>query len=164
VAIDEIILRGPFTDEDMADLCETLRKIDERNPTGGFSLVAADPDATTVDMVARMRQHLPPDPTRETNIFMGTRGPVSTTEIKAGYWQNETSGLLAPAVEAYLAGEAMTGHQVAAMRAYLRQWIALPGFRGPMVDTLREQVGELRTRQDITAWLELAAATGIDPL
>lgn len=41
-----------------------------------------------------------------------------------GYWEHETSGVLRPAVTAYLRGDAMTPDHVAAMRAYLRQWIA----------------------------------------
>ena len=36
-----------------------------------------------------------------------------------GYWKHETSGVLRPAVEAYLGGGPMTGSQIAAMRAYL---------------------------------------------
>lgn len=38
-----------------------------------------------------------------------------------GFWMNETSGVLRPAVEAYLRREPMTPNQIAAMRAYLRQ-------------------------------------------
>lgn len=81
-----------------------------------------------------------------------------------GFWMNETSGVLRPAVEAYLRGRAMDHRQIAAMRAYLRQWIAAPGFVGPMVDVLRTQVEEITTRQGISRWLDRAEEIGIDPL
>ena len=40
-----------------------------------------------------------------------------------GYWMNETSGVLRPAIEAYLLEKDMTAQQIAAMRAYIRQWM-----------------------------------------
>lgn len=85
--------------------------------------------------------------------------------MKPGYWMNETSGVLRPAVEAYLRGHAMTEDQIAALRTYLRQWIT----RGAWAPTdglalLRAGVDELRSRQDISEWLEIALDEGIDPL
>ena len=77
---------------------------------------------------------------------------------------NETSGVLRPAVEAYLNHRPMTDAQVAAMRAYLRQWIAAPAWAGPDVDRLRSGLDNLTTREAIRAWLELALDMGIDPL
>lgn len=79
------------------------------------------------------------------------------------YWMNETSGLLRPAVEAYLSGGDMTGEQVAAMRAYLRQWIAGP-YLGPEVEALRARVVGLTSRAAIEAWLATAEDLLIDPL
>lgn len=87
-----------------------------------------------------------------------------------GFWMNETSGVLRPAIEAYLApfidpnAPPMTGEQIAAMRAYLRQWIASPDWVGPMVDVLRTQIDELVSREEITRWLDRAMDEGIDPL
>ena len=81
-----------------------------------------------------------------------------------GYWMNEISGVLRPAVEAYLAGGPMTGEQIAAVRAYLRQWIAADGFIGPAVVSLRETVGEIASRADVAAWLSFAVEAGCDPL
>ena len=76
----------------------------------------------------------------------------------------ETSGVLRPAVEAYLAGGAMTPLQIAAMRAYFRQWIAAD-FAGPMVDRLRADIDGLTTRAALRRWLRTAAILeGIDPL
>ena len=89
-----------------------------------------------------------------------------------GFWMNETSGVLRPAVEAYLRlrdwGEPgtpdMTPPQIAAMRAYLRQWIMAPAWRGPEVDELRASVHRLDSRAAIDAWLDRAIDAGIDPL
>jgi hypothetical protein len=82
-----------------------------------------------------------------------------------GYWQNETSGVLRPAVTAYLSGRPMTAIEVAAMRAYLRQWIAAgAAWRGPAIDDLRRDVESLTDRAAIKRWLDRAEAEGIDPL
>lgn len=81
-----------------------------------------------------------------------------------GYWTRETSGVLRSAVEAYLAGGAMTPGQVTAMRAYLRQWIAAPGWRGPTIPILRASVDRISTRAHIREWLNRAMAEDIDPL
>jgi hypothetical protein len=81
-----------------------------------------------------------------------------------GYWQHETSGVLRPAVEAYLHGEPMTPEQIAAMRTYLRQWISAPTWRGADVDKLRARVDGLFAVDSIDRWLRDAEAMGIDPL
>lgn len=80
-----------------------------------------------------------------------------------GYWMNEVSGVLKPAIMAYLNRDEMTGHQIAAVRAYLRQWINAD-WKGPMIDVLRTDVEAITTREDITHWLELAESQAIDPL
>ena len=80
-----------------------------------------------------------------------------------GYWMYETSGVLRPAVEAYLTGAEMTPMHIATMRAYLRQWANGP-WKGPMIDPLRTRVEEIITRKDIDDWLEMALESGIDPL
>jgi hypothetical protein len=81
-----------------------------------------------------------------------------------GFWRNETSGVLRPAVEAYLKGEPLSLNQIAAMRAYLRQWMRKGDWRGERIEDLREAVERIRRRRDIDVWLQLAAAEGIDPL
>jgi len=80
------------------------------------------------------------------------------------YWQDETSGVLRPAVEAYLHGEPLTAAQVAAIRAYLRQWIGAPVWRGEGVDELRAGIDGLGSRFAIADWLARAEQLGIDPL
>jgi hypothetical protein len=79
-----------------------------------------------------------------------------------GYWMNETSGVLRPAVEAYLLGEPMSEEEIAAMRAYLRQWIA--GFFGAGAADLAGRVDKLTSRAAIEDWLDDATEIGIDPL
>lgn len=81
-----------------------------------------------------------------------------------GYWMQETSGVLRPAVAAYLAGGAMTPEQVAALRAYLRQWIAAPAWKGRKVRFLRRSIDSLTSREAIRSWLTIASEEGIDPL
>lgn len=81
-----------------------------------------------------------------------------------GYWMNETSGVLRPAVMAYLHGEEMTVQQVVTLRAYIRQWIMAPGFVGPEVEELRGRVDGLQSREAIARWLDDADAAGVDPL
>jgi hypothetical protein len=80
-----------------------------------------------------------------------------------GYWTHETSGVLRPVIEDYLNGRPLTPRQIAAMRAYLRQWMQGP-WQGPMIDVLRTQVEEITTRADIEDWLDRALDAGIDPL
>ena len=83
----------------------------------------------------------------------------------AGFWMYETTGVLRPVIEAYLLTDApLTVEQVAAMRAYLRQWIYDPAWVGPGIHQLRCMVDGIHTRADITRWLDLAMDSGIDPL
>lgn len=90
-----------------------------------------------------------------------------------GYWQHETSGVLRPAIEAYLNGAIMPPDQISAMRAYLRQWITSPiwDFNPHMSEKERLQLADLRRRIDglqsrwaIKLWLEDAHNSGHDPL
>jgi hypothetical protein len=81
-----------------------------------------------------------------------------------GYWMHETSGVLRPAVTAYLNDEPLTGEHVAALRAYLRQWIFAPMWRGEVVEELRGGIDSLTSRQAISDWLWRAQDEGIDPL
>jgi len=81
-----------------------------------------------------------------------------------GYWQRETSGVLRPAVEAYLRHEALTAEQLATMRAYLRQWIAAPAWQGEGVEALRHAVDGITSQAALDAWIAKAVAEGVDPL
>lgn len=79
------------------------------------------------------------------------------------YWMHETSGVLAPAVRAYLAGDNLSAEHVGALRAYLRQWMAAD-WRGEAVPALRNRVGMLYSRASFTRWFADALEIGIDPL
>jgi len=82
-----------------------------------------------------------------------------------GFWKDEESGVLLPAIEAYLNSEPMTPDQIAAMRAYLRQWVNAPGWVGGVaLDNLRAGVDQLTSVEMIRAWVALAEQIGIDPL
>ena len=82
-----------------------------------------------------------------------------------GYWMNETSGVLRPAIEAYLNGTEMTPEQILAMRAYLRQWIVAGDWAGgPVLGRLRKTVETITSERDVDRWLRLADLVGIDPL
>ena len=80
------------------------------------------------------------------------------------YWMNETSGVLRPAIVAYLKGLPMREDEIAAMRAYLRQWIVADCWAGPEVDDLRWRIDGLTTKKAIERWLDDAIKEGIDPL
>lgn len=81
-----------------------------------------------------------------------------------GYWRNEVSGVLVPVVEKYLRAEELDEQEVAAMRAYLRQWVRAPAWRGPAVYGLIDSVERIKTTSDVTDWLADALDAGIDPL
>ena len=90
--------------------------------------------------------------------------PSVESAPQIGYWMNETSGVLKPAIVAYLNHDEMTKEQIAAMRAYLRQWIAGDWMPGPMLDSLRTQVDRLTSQSAIASWVGVAAGMEIDPL
>jgi hypothetical protein len=90
-----------------------------------------------------------------------------------GYWMHETSGVLRPAVEAYLNDEPLSRRQIAALRAYFRQWIASPVWdRNPhagvreraWLTRMRARVDQLTNRQALSDWIAEAIDNGIDPL
>jgi hypothetical protein len=92
------------------------------------------------------------------------REPAGRSTGVPGYWMHETSGVLRPAMEAYLWREMLTDVEVGVLRAYFRQWINAPVWCGPMIDVLRLDVGAIATRADIDRWVEKALESGVDPL
>lgn len=80
-----------------------------------------------------------------------------------GYWMDETSGVLRPAVERYLHREPLSGRDIAALRGYFRQWMT-GAWVGPGIADLRRRVDGLDSARAINDWLDDALARGIDPL
>lgn len=93
-----------------------------------------------------------------------------SARIGPGYWMYETSGILRPAIAAYVnwaldpKSPEMTEPQIAAMRAYLRQWIACPMWQGEEIEALRDSVDWLTSRAAFDQWIDKAMDQGIDPL
>lgn len=82
-----------------------------------------------------------------------------------GYWMHETSGVLRPAVEAYLLGNLpLAEPHVAALRAYLRQWMAGPWGPEAEIGALRTSIDSLNSREAFEDWFADALKLGIDPL
>ncbi len=79
------------------------------------------------------------------------------------YWMNETTGVLRPAVMAYLNDEPMKRDEIAAMRAYLRQWMQ-GDWRGPDILEMRKRIDGVIDQDTLRSWLNDAMALGIDPL
>jgi hypothetical protein len=95
--------------------------------------------------------------------------PETMRRLGPRYWRDETSGHLARAVEAYLAGRELTPGEVGYLRAYFRQWVNAPIWDANPHGTaalagLRDAIGSLTNRAQVRAWLERALAEGIDPL
>jgi hypothetical protein len=80
-----------------------------------------------------------------------------------GYWKHERSGVLEPAVRAYLADDDLSSAHMAALRSYLRQWMAAD-WRGNEVPDLRARIDGLTSRAAFRAWFDDAFEIGIDPL
>jgi hypothetical protein len=81
------------------------------------------------------------------------------------FWMHETSGVLAPVIEAYLQGRDLTPSQLAIMRLYLHQWIDAPVWSADGdIEALRQSVDQIATRADLERWLDKALDLGIDPL
>jgi hypothetical protein len=85
-------------------------------------------------------------------------------ENAPGYWMDETSGVLRPAVEAYLSGCPLSSEHIGALRAYFRQWIVCGAWIGAGIQDLRRDVDSLMNRAAIAAWLDRALKQGIEPL
>lgn len=101
----------------------------------------------------------------EPDLCSACRSPRNAGMGEApGYWMYETSGALRPAIAAYLSGDELTPGEIAAIRAYLRQWCNAPGFQGAEVEELRASVDGLISREAIARWLDRADDAGIDPL
>ena len=80
------------------------------------------------------------------------------------FWMYDISGVLRPAVRAYLKGKPMTAKDIAAIRTYLRVWIFAPEFDGEGVEALRQTVDGLASREAIEDWRATARKAWVSPL
>jgi hypothetical protein len=82
-----------------------------------------------------------------------------------GFWMHETSGVLRPAVEAYLfnAVEKLTPEHIATLRAYLPMdlFAGVAGTQGRL-SARADRGTDLRAAID--RWLDIAIKEGLDPL
>lgn len=81
-----------------------------------------------------------------------------------GFWMNETTGVLAPVVTAYLNRATLTEDQVRIMKAYLAQWIGADVWMGPEIDELRRLAAAIDNEKAIDDWILKAIDSGLDPL
>ena len=68
MTIRAIVIRGPLTDSDFAEIVALIRTIDDRHPTDHFEVAAVDPQATAMEMAQRVQDALPARLNRETTI------------------------------------------------------------------------------------------------
>jgi hypothetical protein len=90
---------------------------------------------------------------------------MSHSRSDSDFWMYDTSAVLRPALGAYLKGKPMTAKHIAAFRVYLRVWIFAPEFDlADGVETLRQEVDGLASREAIEEWLAMARREWISPL
>jgi len=81
------------------------------------------------------------------------------------YWMDEVSGELAATVVRFVKEEPLSVHDIAYMRAYLRQWIFADVWpHSEELDGLRDGIDSLTNRANIERWLQRAIDWGVDPL
>jgi hypothetical protein len=86
------------------------------------------------------------------------------------FWRDETSGVLAEAVHAYLTDRALTPNQIRYLRLYCVQWIgspvwdANPSGASAELAALRESAKEIHSIQQLDRWIGDAVDIGMDPL
>ena len=89
------------------------------------------------------------------------------------FWRDETSGVLAEAVMAYLSGQALGANQLGYLRAYCVQWIDSPVWdANPHQDadssrelqTLREKAKNIHSVEQLDRWLDDALDLAIEPI
>jgi hypothetical protein len=123
--------------------------------------------APTTASASRPSNSPPPPPANaysQPPASLGQLPPAGDPRIPK-YWNAETSGVLRPAVEAYLRGGPMTIAQIGALKAYLRQWIMSPMWPTfPELVNMRAAVGTIQTQSDLRQWIDKAVEQGCDPL
>jgi hypothetical protein len=63
-----LIVTGPFTDGEFAEVVDLMRNIDARHPDAVFGIVMDDPPRTLSDAEQALIMSLPPKPGRVTTV------------------------------------------------------------------------------------------------
>ena len=87
-------------------------------------------------------------------------------------WQDDVSGTLPQVVMAYFAhgsgrGTALADDELVLLRGYLEYFINAPCWRDSgagEITQLRTRIAQVRTEEEIDAWVEACLEIGIDPL
>lgn len=158
-----LILSGPFTTDELVELGALLRRFDERGPDRHFHLMMPKADGTLEKMAAVMSRVFPEAPGRETEIQVFEVERPSASGRMPLHWMNETTGVLRPAIEAYLFGHDLTEAHIGALRAYFRLWCG-PYPQDQHTQALIEAIDGITNRRSLQAWLDSALLVGIDPL
>jgi len=81
------------------------------------------------------------------------------------YWMYETSGVLKPAVQAYVKGKRLSAHEISLLKAYLWQWVQSPVWApSGSLEGLRLRVAAITNQEDVHASIAVAVKLGMDPL
>ena len=79
------------------------------------------------------------------------------------FWMEETSGVLADAVDAYIAGEKLSTAQLDALKPYLNQFIERAVLAGDANrKLLLQQIAKLRTVADVERFADEASEYGAE--
>ena len=85
-------------------------------------------------------------------------------ELPPRFWMEETTGVLAEAVNAYIDGERLEPRQVELLRLYLQQYIERAVLAGDVNrNLLLQRLPKLRTARDIENFADEIAEQGIEP-
>jgi hypothetical protein len=75
-----IVISGPFTAAELAEVVALIRRIDDTRPGSIFQITAVNPDATLEEAEHLMREVLPPKPGRETALKVWRGYPPESSE------------------------------------------------------------------------------------
>ncbi|MBC8078417.1 MAG: hypothetical protein H7Y32_20230 [Chloroflexales bacterium] len=85
-------------------------------------------------------------------------------ELPPRFWMEETTGVLAQAVNAYIDGERLEPKQIELLRLYLQQYIERVVLAGDVNrKLLLAQLPKLRSARNIESFAEEIAEMGIEP-
>lgn len=118
MSVQAIAIRGPFTNDDVAELTATLRRIDSRNPTASFEFYALDPNESLLDSKRLLAEVLPEMPDRRTEVM---DDPLRQYGLGRNAGLSEAVDVLGVSADTIrLAAGEMTAQEMRSVRAVLR--------------------------------------------